>query len=121
MKMKILKRLNHEKYPMKMRNALIAHPFGDDPDRPMVLGGVVIDTDRCLVGHSDADVIAHACADALLGPAGLGDIGSWFPDDDPAFAGADSIGLLAKVVDAVAGAGWRTVNIDCSIVAEAPI
>ena len=105
---------------MRVGHGFDSHPFGDDPDRPMVLGGVVIDTDRCLVGHSDADVIAHACADALLGPTGLGDIGSWFPDDDPAFAGADSIGLLAKVVDAVAGAGWRTVNIDCSIVAEAP-
>jgi 2-C-methyl-D-erythritol 2,4-cyclodiphosphate synthase len=86
----------------------------------MILGGVTFDTDRCLVGHSDADVIAHACADALLGPAGLGDIGAWFPDTDPELAGADSMVLLAQVVAAVAGAGWRAVNIDCSVVAEAP-
>ena len=97
-----------------------SHPFGDDPARPMVLGGVTIETDLCLVGHSDADVIAHACADAMLGPAGLGDIGSWFPDDDPAYAGADSMRLLAEVVTAVAEAGWRAVNIDCAVVAEAP-
>lgn len=97
-----------------------AHPWGDDPDRPLVLGGVVFVADRSLVGHSDADVVAHACADALLGPAGLGDIGAWFPDDDPAFAGADSMSLLARVVEAVADAGWRTVNIDCAVVADAP-
>jgi 2-C-methyl-D-erythritol 2,4-cyclodiphosphate synthase len=97
-----------------------SHPFGDDPDRPLVLGGVTFDTDQCLVGHSDADVIAHACADALLGPAGLGDIGAWFPDDDPSYAGADSLVLLGRVVEAVDEAGFRTVNIDCSVVAEAP-
>ncbi len=97
-----------------------AHPWGDDPGRPLVLGGVVFDLEASLVGHSDADVVAHACADALLGPAGLGDIGAWFPDDDPAFAGADSMVLLARIVEAVAEAGWRTVNIDCAVVADAP-
>lgn len=97
-----------------------SHPYGDDPARPLVLGGVTFESDRCLVGHSDADVIAHACADALLGPSGLGDIGAWFPDDDPAFAGADSLELLARVVEAVAEAGWRPTNIDCSVVAEVP-
>jgi len=97
-----------------------SHPFGDDPSRALVLGGVTFETDLCLVGHSDADVIAHACADALLGPAALGDIGAWFPDDDPAFAGADSLQLLDQVVAAVADAGWRAVNIDCSVIAEEP-
>jgi 2-C-methyl-D-erythritol 2,4-cyclodiphosphate synthase len=97
-----------------------AHPWGDDPDRPLVLAGVVFDLPRSLTGHSDADVVAHACADALLGPTGLGDIGAWFPDDDPSFAGADSCELLARVVAAVDDAGWRTVNIDCVVVADAP-
>ena len=64
---------------MRVGHGFDSHPFGDDPDRPMVLGGVVIDTDRCLVGHSDADVIAHACADALLGPAGSATSGPGFP------------------------------------------
>lgn len=105
---------------MRIGHGFDSHPYGDDPDRPLVLGGVTFDTDRCLVGHSDADVIAHACADALLGPAGLGDIGAWFPDTDPEFAGADSMALLGRVVTAVADAGWRAVNIDCSVVAEAP-
>ncbi len=105
---------------MRVGHGFDSHPFGDDPARPMVLGGVTFETDRCLVGHSDADVIAHACADALLGPAGLGDIGAWFPDDDPAFSGADSMDLLGQVVEATAEAGFRAVNIDCSVVAEVP-
>ena len=71
------------------------HAFSDDPARKLVLGGVVFDGERGLVGHSDADVVAHACADALLGAAGLGDIGQHFPDTDPKWAGADSIGLLS--------------------------
>ena len=73
------------------------HPFIDDAERPLVLGGVTFPSERALRGHSDADVIAHACADALLGAAGLGDIGQHFPDTDPAWAGADSIELLAEV------------------------
>ena len=71
------------------------HAFSPDPDRVLVLGGVVFEGEAGLVGHSDADVVAHACADALLGAAGLGDIGQHFPDTDPQWAGADSIGLLA--------------------------
>ncbi len=70
------------------------HRFVDDAERPLVLGGVTFESERALVGHSDADVVAHACADALLGAAGLGDIGQLFPDTDPAFAGADSMRLL---------------------------
>ena len=73
------------------------HPFSDDPSRPLVLGGVVFAGERGLAGHSDADVIAHAAADALLGAAGLGDIGEHFPDTDPAWTGADSVALLAEV------------------------
>jgi 2-C-methyl-D-erythritol 2,4-cyclodiphosphate synthase len=105
---------------MRVGHGFDSHPYGDDPNRALVLGGVVFESDRSLLGHSDADVIAHACADALLGPSGLGDIGVWFPDDDPDLMGADSLGLLEQVVTEVRGAGWQAVNIDCSVVAEVP-
>jgi 2-C-methyl-D-erythritol 2,4-cyclodiphosphate synthase len=96
------------------------HPFSDRPDRPLLLGGVRVTGARGLDGHSDGDAVAHAVADALLGAAGLGDLGRHFPDDDPAGAGADSMALLGSVVATVAGAGWRPVNADCTVVAEAP-
>jgi 2-C-methyl-D-erythritol 2,4-cyclodiphosphate synthase len=96
------------------------HPFSDDLERVLVLGGVVIEGSRGLQGHSDADVIAHACADALLGAAGLGDLGAHFPDTDPAFAGADSIELLRRVAADVRAAGWEPGNVDCSVVLEQP-
>lgn len=105
---------------MRIGHGFDSHPYGDDPERPMVLAGVVFDVPRSLAGHSDSDVVAHAVTDALLGAAGLGDIGAWFPDDDPAYAGVDSVDLLAQVVAAVADAGWRAVNVDCSVVAEVP-
>lgn len=105
---------------MRVGHGFDSHPYRDDPTRPLILGGVVFDSARCLVGHSDADVVAHACADALLGPAGLGDIGSWFPDDDPTYAGANSIGLLETVAAAVRDVELQVVNIDCSIVAQEP-
>lgn len=95
------------------------HPVSDDPDRPMVLGGLQFDGPG-LVGHSDSDVIAHACTDALLGAAGLGDIGSHFPDTDPALAGADSIELLRSVGDELRAAGWTVANVDCSVVCDTP-
>jgi 2-C-methyl-D-erythritol 2,4-cyclodiphosphate synthase len=96
------------------------HPFSDDPHRPLVLGGVVFDGERGLAGHSDADAIAHAVTDALLGAAGLGDIGQHFPDTDPALAGADSISLLRRAVADVRAAGWEPGNVDCTVVLEAP-
>jgi 2-C-methyl-D-erythritol 2,4-cyclodiphosphate synthase len=95
------------------------HPFTDDPSRPLVLGGVAIDG-RGLHGHSDADVVAHAVADALLGAAGLGDLGGHFPDTDPQWAGADSMALLRQVVAMVGEAGWQVANVDCAVVVEAP-
>jgi 2-C-methyl-D-erythritol 2,4-cyclodiphosphate synthase len=96
------------------------HAFSDAPDRVLVLGGVVFDDERGLVGHSDADVVAHACADALLGAAGLGDIGQHFPDTDPTWAGADSIGLLTEVAGRVRAAGYEPGNVDCAVVCERP-
>jgi 2-C-methyl-D-erythritol 2,4-cyclodiphosphate synthase len=96
------------------------HPFSDDPERTLVLGGVAFGGERGLVGHSDADVVAHAVADALLGAAGLGDIGEHFPDTDPAWAGADSIAMLAEVNARVRAAGWRVGNVDCSVVCDTP-
>ncbi len=95
------------------------HPFSDDPDRRMVLGGVSFDGPG-LVGHSDADAVAHAVIDALLGAAGLGDIGQRYPDTDPAQAGADSMVLLADTVAAIRGEGWEVANVDCTVVLEAP-
>jgi 2-C-methyl-D-erythritol 2,4-cyclodiphosphate synthase len=85
-----------------------------------VLGGVVFEGEPGLVGHSDADAIAHAVADALLGAAGLGDIGQLFPDTDPAWAGADSIELLRHVAGLLADGGWSVGNVDCSVVCERP-
>jgi len=96
------------------------HRFSDDPDRVLVLAGCVFDGERGLDGHSDADAIAHACSDALLGAAGLGDIGMHFPDTDPAWKGADSLTLLHHVVGLVAADGWGVTNIDCAVVCERP-
>jgi len=96
------------------------HRIGADPGRPLVLGGCLFPGMPGLVGHSDGDAIAHAVAEALLGAAGLGDIGQRFPDTDPALAGADSIELLRKVVAAVRAEGWSVGNADCSVICEAP-
>ena len=88
--------------------------------RPLVLGGVTIPHSHGLLGHSDADALLHAITDALLGAAGLGDIGHHFPDTDPAFQGADSVLLLQATAERVRAAGWRVVNIDSTVVAQAP-
>lgn len=96
------------------------HPFASEPGRPLVLGGVLFEGEAGLAGHSDADVVAHAVADALLGAGGLGDLGTLFPDDDPQWAGADSIELLAHVVELVRGQGWQPGNVDCAVVLESP-
>jgi 2-C-methyl-D-erythritol 2,4-cyclodiphosphate synthase len=105
---------------LRVGNGFDVHRFVDDPGRVLVLGGVRFDDARPLDGHSDADVIAHACAESLLGAAGLGDIGELYPDTDPTWAGADSLELLRDVVARLSAAGWQPVNIDCSVVAEAP-
>ncbi len=88
--------------------------------RPLVLGGVTIPHSHGLLGHSDADALLHAITDALLGAAGLGDIGQHFPDTDLQFKGADSVVLLQEAARRVAAAGWAIANIDSTIVAQAP-
>ncbi len=88
--------------------------------RPLILGGVRIEHSHGLLGHSDADALLHAITDALLGAAGLGDIGRHFPDTDERFKGADSAVLLAEAVRRVREAGWQVVNLDSTIVAQAP-
>ena len=89
-------------------------------DRDLILGGVKIPFELGLLGHSDADVLLHAVSDALLGAAGLGDIGRHFPDTDPQYKGADSMKLLAIVGQKVAAAGYRVSNIDVTMIAQAP-
>lgn len=96
------------------------HRFSDEPSRLLVLGGVAFPGEAGLAGHSDGDVVCHALADALLGAVGLGDIGEHFSDLDPAWQGADSVGILARVAELLADAGWRLANADCSVVLEAP-
>ncbi|MBK8073781.1 MAG: 2-C-methyl-D-erythritol 2,4-cyclodiphosphate synthase [Ramlibacter sp.] len=90
------------------------------PGRRLVIGGVQIPYDRGLLGHSDADVLLHAITDALLGAAGLGDIGTHFPDTDAQFGGADSSLLLAEAARRVRAQGWRIGNVDSTVVAQAP-
>jgi 2-C-methyl-D-erythritol 2,4-cyclodiphosphate synthase len=94
------------------------HPFGDEP--PLVLGGVHIADAARLAGHSDGDAVAHAVADALLGPVGLPDLGTLFPASDEGLRDADSFALLADVVGRVAAAGWWIDNVDIVIAAEIP-
>ena len=88
--------------------------------RALILGGVTVPFDRGLLGHSDADVLTHAVMDALLGAAGLGDIGRHFPDSDPAYAGADSLVLLDHVAGLLRARGWRVGNVDSTILAQRP-
>jgi 2-C-methyl-D-erythritol 2,4-cyclodiphosphate synthase len=90
------------------------------PGRPLILGGVLIPHRLGLLGHSDADVLLHAITDALLGAAALGDIGRHFPDTDPAFQGADSSALLAEAARRVRAAGFEIVNLDSTVIAQAP-
>ena len=88
--------------------------------RKLILGGVEVPHTLGLLGHSDADVLTHAVMDALLGAAGLGDIGRHFPDSDPAYAGADSLELLGRVMELLWARGWRVGNVDATILAQRP-
>ena len=95
-----------------------SHRFA--PGRRLVLGGVAIPHGQGLLGHSDADVLSHALIDALFGAAGLGDIGSHFPDSDPVWSGADSVSLLVSAVSELKAAGWRIANVDATVICERP-
>ena len=103
---------------MRVGLGVDAHAFADGV--PLVLGGVQFDHPRGLAGHSDGDVIAHALTDAILGAAGLGDIGSLFPSDDEQYRGADSIELLREAHRQVREAGWTVENADCILIGAEP-
>lgn len=90
------------------------------PDRDLILGGVKIPHETGLLGHSDADVLTHAIMDALLGALALGDIGKLFPDNDPTYKGADSLRLAEAVIGEISSCGWKIVNIDATVLAQAP-
>ncbi|HLO65821.1 MAG TPA: 2-C-methyl-D-erythritol 2,4-cyclodiphosphate synthase [Holophaga sp.] len=106
---------------MRVGQGFDVHRFADPAaGRPLVLMGVTVPHDRGLAGHSDADVMLHALMDALLGAAGLGDIGQHFPDTDPAYKGADSAALLASVMEALGARGWKVVNADVCLIGERP-
>jgi 2-C-methyl-D-erythritol 2,4-cyclodiphosphate synthase len=90
------------------------------PGRKLIIGGVTIEHPTGLDGHSDADVLTHAVIDALFGASGLGDIGTFFPSDDPRYEGASSLDLLSTASDAVRTAGFHVVNIDCTVIAQEP-
>jgi 2-C-methyl-D-erythritol 2,4-cyclodiphosphate synthase len=103
---------------MRIGHGYDAHRFA--PSRALILGGVRVPCGLGLAGHSDADVLAHAAADALLGACALGDIGGMFPDSDPRYEGADSIMLLSQVAARLRGEGWEVSNIDTTVIAQAP-
>jgi 2-C-methyl-D-erythritol 2,4-cyclodiphosphate synthase len=103
---------------MRVGTGVDAHAFADG--RRLVLGGVEIPHERGLAGHSDADVVCHAACDAILGAAGLEDIGHLFPPGDPAYAGASSLGLLGEAWKRVRAGGWELVNLDAVVILEAP-
>ena len=104
---------------MRIGQGIDVHRFSEDPHRPLVLGGIAIEGARGLGGHSDADAVCHALADAVLGAVGLGDLGRHFPDTDPVWEGADSVALLTEVV-AGGAQGFTCANADCTVVADAP-
>jgi 2-C-methyl-D-erythritol 2,4-cyclodiphosphate synthase len=105
---------------MRVGHGFDVHPFSQELDRPLVLGGVTFPSAPGLAGHSDGDVITHAIIDALLGAAGLADIGQQFPDTDPSLEGIDSVRLLERVVGTIGAAQWAPQNVDCTAVLEAP-
>ena len=106
---------------MRVGQGFDVHRFQDRPDgKPLVLMGCRVPHPVGLVGHSDADVMLHALMDALLGAAGLGDIGQHFPDTDPAYRGADSVRLLEAVMEQVRALGYRVVNADVCLIGERP-
>ena len=105
---------------IRVGQGIDVHSFSDDPDRLLVLGGVMLPEGPGLAGHSDADVVLHALSDALLGAAALGDLGTLFGSDDPRYADAPSSVFVTEALRRVAQAGWRLTSADCTIVAQRP-
>lgn len=105
-------------FPFRVGQGFDVHALVEG--RPLIIGGVSIPHDRGLQGHSDADVLLHAITDAILGAAGMGDIGRHFPDTDPAYKGVDSRVLLRTAMQKLRDAGWKVVNVDATIHAQAP-
>ncbi len=105
---------------MRVGQGFDVHRYSNDAARPLVLGGVTFEGEQALDGHSDADVVAHACTDALLAAAGLDDIGQMFSDADPTWKNADSIDLLRRAVAEVRQAGWEPSNVSCTVVLDTP-
>ena len=110
--------MGKEEHAMRIGHGYDVHKLVEE--RPLILGGVTVPYEKGLLGHSDADVLTHAVMDALLGAAALGDIGKLFPDNDPAYAGADSVALLRRVVERVGEEGYRIGNIDATILCQRP-
>lgn len=105
---------------IRVGQGLDIHAFSEDPERPLILGGVHIPEGPGLEGHSDADVVLHALTDALLGAAALGDLGTLFGTDDPRYADAPSSVFLEEALGRIGRAGWQLVNADCTVVAQRP-
>ena len=105
---------------MRVGHGFDSHAYITDQERPLILGGVTFESDLALQGHSDSDVVTHACIDSILSPVGLDDIGTLFPDNDPKYLNANSLELLQHSVELINNAGWDIVNIDCSIIADIP-
>jgi 2-C-methyl-D-erythritol 2,4-cyclodiphosphate synthase len=105
-------------WPMRVGQGVDVHPLVEG--RPLILGGVTVPFDRGLDGHSDGDVVAHAACDALLGAAGLDDLGTVFPADDPAFEGASSMDLCRRVAEMVAASGWAAMNMSVTVLCDQP-
>lgn len=103
---------------LRIGHGFDVHAF--EEGRRLVLGGVEVPCERGLAGHSDADVLAHALMDAVLGALRAGDIGGLFPDDDPAYEGADSLVLMRRVAELARARGWRVADADCTVAAQAP-
>jgi 2-C-methyl-D-erythritol 2,4-cyclodiphosphate synthase len=105
---------------VRIGQGIDVHRFSEDPHRRLVLGGVEIEGARGLGGHSDADAVCHALADAVLGAVGLGDLGRHFPDTDPVWEGADSVALLTEVLRMARVEGYVCTNADCTVLADTP-
>ncbi|MBA2386081.1 MAG: 2-C-methyl-D-erythritol 2,4-cyclodiphosphate synthase [Acidimicrobiia bacterium] len=105
---------------MRVGHGFDVHQFSGDPGRPLMLGGCEFEGEPGLVGHSDADAVSHAIAEALLGAGGLGDLGEHYPDTDERWRDADSLEILGDVVVRLRAAGWVPGNVDCSVVCERP-